>query len=246
MEAEELCRSALRCLELSLGPRHPNVIVARNNLADLLRCQGKLDDAVQVHKHGADGLSPELVARASNFDGQPGAMMRVDQHWLSNMDVRMSAGSSFVLEPSPDQRVSMSFDRVEEIGWSPTYGIVGRTGATDMQGQRHHGMFPFVSRWDEDAKVAASKKGVLQRADGIPGEAPTVWQKIEVWQKGLEPRQLDDADMLLNHGTVLLQQGNSLEALSMLRRGVQVCKSRRGEMALRLRCKGAMTEESLP
>ena len=38
-EAESLCRRVLEIWEESLGPEHPNVAVASNNLAELLRAQ---------------------------------------------------------------------------------------------------------------------------------------------------------------------------------------------------------------
>jgi len=51
LQAEPLYRQNLESFRRTLGPEHPNALIAENNLATLLQIQGKLADAESLFRH---------------------------------------------------------------------------------------------------------------------------------------------------------------------------------------------------
>ena len=85
-EAEPLYRRALAITEKSLGPDHPNVATALNNLAGLLRATNRLSQAEPLYRRALtiDEKSfgphhPEVAADLNNLAGWLAAANRLSE-----------------------------------------------------------------------------------------------------------------------------------------------------------------------
>jgi CHAT domain-containing protein/tetratricopeptide (TPR) repeat protein len=227
-EATELAKRVLVEAEKRLGPEHPNVGIAANNLADFLRAQGRTSEAEPFYKRAlaiAEKLGPEQPNVAIN---------------LNNL-AELYRGEGRYDEAEPLYQRALA---IAEKAFGPDHPNVG-TLLSNMAGlYRGQGRYgdaePLMKRAlsitekalgpdHPDVGIRLNNLGDLYEEEGRYTEAePLIKRALAITEKARGPEHPDVAIRLNNLATLYRAEGRAAEAEPLLRRALAISEKALG------------------